>query len=378
VPSRAVRASCSLVIATSFLAACSQATPAAVPTPEQAAGAPLADPDIHRVAVPERSQAYIQIEQAVLEPEHAAIRAPARVAFRDGAVSTVGAPAPGRVMKLLVEAGDKVEAGAPLITIASPEASEYAMDLARARIEVEAAQDAVARQDEMFQKGVGREVDRIAAKHRLAESKAALTHAQKTVGMLGPNSGGMVTVTAPIEGTVLRRLTTVGAQVEPGGDPLLEIGNPEALWVVAEVFQDDIQLVREGAKVNLEFAARPGVVPGHVVGVGVLVDTGLRRAPVYVAIDEAITGLTPGAYARASILAPAEQGVTLPKTAVLIKDGMHSVVYVEDGPGQYVQREVVLGHTFGEHVQIISGVKPGERVAVAGALLIDAEAQQLL
>ncbi|PCC69432.1 Barrel-sandwich domain of CusB or HlyD membrane-fusion [Nannocystis exedens] len=110
------------------------------------------------------------------------------------------------------------------------------MDLARARIEVDAAHDAVTRQEEMARTGVGREVERIAAKHRLAESKAALAHAQKAVSRLGPNSGGMVTVTAPIAGTILRRMTTVGAQVEPGGDPLLEIGNPEALWVVAEVF----------------------------------------------------------------------------------------------------------------------------------------------
>lgn len=358
--------------------ACSRPTTGAPPATERVPGAPLADPDIRHVTVPERSQAYVKIEQAVLEPEHAAIRAPARVAFRDGAVSTVGAPAPGRIIKLLVEAGEKVEAGAPLLTIASPEASEYAMDLARARIEVEAASDSVARQEEMATKGVGREVERIAAKHRLAESRAALSHAQKAVSMLGPNSGGMVTVTAPIEGTILRRLTTVGAQVEPGGDPLLEIGNPEALWVVAEVFQDDLQLVHEGSKVTLEFAGRPGAVEGHVEGIGVLVDTGLRRAPVYVAIDAAITGLTPGSYARASILAPAEQGVTLPKTAVLIKDGTHSIVYVEEADGQFAQRDVVLGHTFGEHVQVISGVKAGERVAVAGALLLDAEAQQLL
>ncbi|MDC0669388.1 efflux RND transporter periplasmic adaptor subunit [Nannocystis radixulma] len=366
-----------LALAT-LVVGCSGANSAPAPATEQVAGVPLVDPDVRHVAVNDRSLPYVRVEEALLEPENAVIRAPARVAFRDGAVSTVGAPAPGRVIKLLVEAGEKVEVGAPLLTIASPEASEYAMELARARIEVQAANDAVTRQEDMAKKGVGREVEQIAAKHRLAEARASLTHAQKTVSMLGPNSGGMVTVTAPIEGTILRRFTTVGAQVEPGGDPLLEIGNPEALWVVAEVFQDDLLLVREGAKVNLEFAARPGIVVGHVVGIGVLVDTGLRRAPVYVAIDQAVVGLTPGAYARANIIAPAEEGVTLPKTAVLIKDGTHSIVYVEDAPGKFAQRDVVLGHTFGEHVQVISGIKPGERIAVSGALLIDGEAQQLL
>jgi cobalt-zinc-cadmium efflux system membrane fusion protein len=300
------------------------------------------------------------------------------VAFRDGAVSRVGAPIPGRIMKLHVEVGDHIKIGDPLITIASPEASGFHMDLSRAKIEVQAAKDQYERQTQMVSKGVGREYEKVVAQHQLAEAQATLRHAQKAVSLLGKSFDGTVVVEAQIDGTVLRRYATLGAQVEPSGDPLLELGNPNALWVVAEVFQDDLLLVTEKAPVSLEFAALPEPVQGHVEGLGVIIDTGLRRAPVYVMIDGQVPGLTPGMYARANIQAPAKEGVTVPKTAVLIKDGKTAVVYVEEQEGAFVRREVVVGHTFGEYVQLLSGVRPGERIAVKGALLIDATAQQLL
>ena len=359
------------------LAACSGASGTAAPVPEAPAQV-VAGQNEGEVRLSASSLAYVRVEAVNLEPEHAVIRAPARVAFRDGAVSKVGAPIPGRVMKLHVEAGARVKIGDPLVTIASPEASGFHMDLARARIELTAAKDNYERQSQMVAKGVGREYEKVIAKHQVEEVQAQLRHAQKAVSLLGKSSGGTVVVTAQIEGTVLRRYATPGAQVTPNDEPLVEIGNPKDLWVVAEVFQDDLQFITAGSKVTLEFASLKQGIPGHVEALGVLVDTGLRRAPVYVKIDDENVHLTPGMFARANIQAPAEEGVTVPKGAVLIKDGSSTVVYVEQGDSVFARRDVLLGYTFGEYVQILSGLKPGERVVVDGALLLDAAAQLLL
>ncbi len=360
------------------LAACSGTSgtaPAPVPEAPAQVVAGQNEGEVHLSA---SSLAYVRVEAVSLEPEHAVIRAPARVAFRDGAVSKVGAPIPGRVMKLHVEAGARVKIGDPLVTIASPEASGFHMDLARARIELTAAKDNYERQSQMVSKGVGREYEKVIAQHQVEEVQAQLRHAQKAVSLLGKSSGGTVIVTAQIEGTVLRRYATPGAQVTPNDEPLVEIGNPKDLWVVAEVFQDDLQFITAGSKVTLEFASLKAPVQGHVEALGVLVDTGLRRAPVYVKIDDENVNLTPGMFARANIQAPAEEGVTVPKGAVLIKDGSSTVVYVDQGDSVFARRDVLLGYTFGEYVQILSGLKPGERVVVDGALLLDAAAQLLL
>jgi RND family efflux transporter MFP subunit len=251
------------------------------------------------------------------------------------------------------------------------------MDLARTKIELTAARDNLQRQTQMVAKGVGREYERVLAQHSVEELQAQLRHAHKAVSLLGKSSGGTVVVTAQIEGTILRRYATPGAQVTPNDEPLVEIGNRKDLWIVAEVFQDDLQFIKEGSRVTLEFASLKDAVGGHVEAVGVLVDTGLRRAPVYVKIDAAID-LTPGMFARANIQAPAEEGVTVPKGAILIKDGSTTVVYVEQGDSVFARRDVLVGYTFGEYVQILSGLKPGERVAVEGGLLLDAAAQLLL
>lgn len=329
-----------------------------------------------RVTLPESALHYIRVETAAHEPEDMSIRAPARVAFRDNAVSKVDAPAAGRITRLLVEVGADVKAGDPLVEMASSQASALHMQRQQARLERERAERALVRQDALMRSGIGRELDRHTARLELEGARIAEQHAQRAVAMLGRSRGGKVTVVAPIDGTVLRRYATVGTQVEPGGAPLLEIGDKGALWVVAEVFEDDLPRIRPDAPVALRFASVPEPVPGRVVGVGALVDVGLRRAPVYVAIDDARAGavqaaLTPGMFARADIDDPTTQGVTLPKAAVLIQDGETSTAFVEVGPGVFEAREVVVGHTSNDRAQVVSGISPGERVAVAGALLID-------
>jgi cobalt-zinc-cadmium efflux system membrane fusion protein len=73
-----------------------------------------------------------------------------------------------------------------------------------------------------------------------------------------------------------------------------------------------------------------------------------------------------------------DAAVTLPTSAVLIKDGSDPVVYVQKDPLTYLRRPVVLAQPVEGRVQIVSGLSPGEKVVVRGALLLDGSADQLL
>jgi cobalt-zinc-cadmium efflux system membrane fusion protein len=99
---------------------------------------------------------------------------------------------------------------------------------------------------------------------------------------------------------------------------------------------------------------------------------------VYIAVEEQQSTLRPGMYARITINAALSQGVVVPVSAVLIKDGKRNIVYVESGEGAFAPRDVVVGQSIDGHVQVISGLTPGERVVVRGALLLDGTAEQLL
>lgn len=331
------------------------------------------------IVLDDAARAYITIEEVGSADTGVSIRAPARLAFRDNAVSRVGAPIASRVMKVQVRVGDKVRPGDPLATLASPGASGYHAELARARVELTAAKGVLARQEEMLAKGVGREYEKVAAEMRVADGEERLRAAKRDVSLLGKSFGGTVIVTSQIEGTVLRRSATVGAQVDPDGEPLFEIGNPNDLWVVADVFQDDLPLIKEGAQVNVELASRTEPVAGEVASIGVLLDTAVRRAPVYIDLKARdLDGVKAGMFARASIRGAATEGLTVPVGAVLIKDGDQPIVYVENEKGGFVRRDVDIGHAYEDRVQVVSGLQPGDRVAAKGALLIDGAANQLL
>jgi cobalt-zinc-cadmium efflux system membrane fusion protein len=373
-----------LLAAVAGATACNR-LPAPVPVPAAVAdaddGTGSAAPSEAVVHVPPASRAYVSVAPVGLGDGRVTVRAPAKVVFRDGAVSSVGAPVAGRVSAIHVQVGDHVDAGAPLVTLASPAAARSRAELARAHVAMSAAEDKLRRESEMVARGVGLDVERFEAKAKRDQAAAELERAEQAVKFLGSGDGDGedVVVRSPIAGTILQRNATVGASVESGGEALLQVGDPRALWIVAEVYEGDLPVVQVGADVKVTLGTATTPVPGRVVAVGAALEQGLRRAPVYVAVDATSADLRPNTYARVAISAPSAAAVTLPVGAVLIEDGSRTVVYVEREEGAFVRREVSVGaSTDDDRVQVTAGLAPGERVVVHGALLLDGSAEQLL
>jgi cobalt-zinc-cadmium efflux system membrane fusion protein len=336
------------------------------------------------VRLAKESRPYVVTEKVALGAASPVVLAPARIAFRDGAVSQVNLPITGRVTAIHVKTGDRVKAGDPLVTISSPDAAAARAQLAAATAEHDAAVQEAARQDAMARSGVGVDSERVTAQAHLRQSEAELARAQTTVTILGGGAGPTVVLRAPIDGTVIARHATVGAVAQPGGDPLIEIGNPSSLWVVAEVFERDLAQVHDGAAVDIELPTRAAAA-GHVVSVGSALTGALRTAPVYIAFDDdsgaAGTASAPvraGMFARAAIKAPAGKTIVLPAEAVLIEDGKTYVVYVRVGDDLFAPRKVEVGRSIDGRVEVLSGVAVGDEVVTRGALLINGAAEQLL
>lgn len=352
---------------------------ASADTPPTFSPAPaVARPDTS-VDVDPGSRPYVTSQVIALESNAPVVRAPARVAFRDGAVSQINLPIAGRVTAVHVSTGDRVKAGDPLITLSSPEAAATRASLAAALAEHDATRKELARQDQMAASGVGIESERSAAQAKLRQSEAELARAQTTTGILGGGAGSTIVLRAPIDGTVINRRASVGSVAAPGGDPLIEIGNPTALWVVADVFERDLVQVHAGAEVEIELGAGDKPLHGKVASIGTALTGSLRTAPVYIALDaDATDAIRAGMFARATIKAAAGKSIVLPAEAVLVKGGKRYVVYVEQADRRFAPRDVTVGRSVDGRVQILTGVFPGDRVVTKGALLIDGAAEQLL
>jgi cobalt-zinc-cadmium efflux system membrane fusion protein len=302
-----------------------------------------------------------------------------RVAFRPKALSAVTAPFAGRIASVLVEPGQRVHAGTVLFTIESADVLSVRASLDQARIKLSTAEQLFARQNEMVKLGVGTEAERFDAEMKLREARAEAQRAESNAALAGPGSGTLVSVRGTVDGVVVSVKATRGATVQPGGEALVEVGDPTALWVVGDVPEGEAARVAKGVKAEVTISALNATAAGRVAGIAPRSDPETRRAQFYVELDRAPADMRAGLLVRITLLSQAASGeLWLPVTAVLLKDGGRRVVYVEEPDGKFAPREVEVGDGRGGQVRVLKGLQAGERVVMRGALLVDREAEQLL
>ncbi len=329
------------------------------------------------VQLKEASKPFVGVEPVGTEKSSSTVTAAAHVDFKDGAVSQIGAPLDGRIVAVHVAVGSRVRAGDPLITIDCPDAAEIRAQVETARANLREARAALDRQERMLQQGVGVEREKITAETRLQETQAEVDRVAADAAFIGMGTGTAVVLRAPIAGTVISRKASVGLGVQKSAEPIIEIGDPSAVWIVADVFERDLPRVHDGSHALVTLPSVEMPLEGHVESIGAVVASGLRSAPVRIILDRQGAQLRPGMYGRAD-LQVFDGDLTVPTEAILIKDGKESVVYVQKARLTFERRTVTVGQHVGGRIQIISGLAPGDRVVVKGALLLDSAAEQLL
>ena len=133
-------------------------------------------------------------------------------------------------------------------------------------------------------------------------------------------------------------------------------------------------------KAEVELPALAAKVAARVESLGARVDPESRRAQAYLSLARRVDGMQAGMLAQITVQVGNQRDseISLPVTAVLIKDGKRRVVYVEKSDGTYEARDVETGRNRDGRVIILKGVAAGERVVVRGALLLDTQAEQML
>jgi len=321
---------------------------------------------------------FLTIEAAGADQTSDVLALPGRVAFRPQGQSAVGTAIAGRVAAVLVRAGEVVKAGTPLLAIDSADAAAGRAALDQTATRLAAAENMYRRQVEMVEKGVGLEIDRQEAEARLKDARAEHSRARHAAGLIGSGQGNRFTVRAPSDGVVMAIRVAVGASVVPGGDALLEIGDPTRLLVIAQVPEGELRRIAVGQEADIELPALATRVAARVENFSPRVDPESRRAQLYLALARRIDGLRAGMLAQVGVRVAREEGLSVPTTAVLIKDGKRRMVYVESADGRFEARDVQTGRNQDGRVMILQGLRPGERIVVRGALLLDTQAERLL
>jgi len=183
-----------------------------------------------------------------------------------------------------------------------------------------------------------------------------------------------VTLASPVSGIVLEKRAVQGMRFMPG-ETLYQIADLSTVWVVAEVFEQDLARVGLGQDAKIGFSALPGkLFNGTVTFVYPTVTPETRTAKVRIELANPLGELRPALFGTVEIATPAAAGmvVSVPESAVL-DTGARQAVLVERGEGLYEPRPVTIGARAGGYLAVLDGLKEGERVVVSANFLIDAE-----
>jgi cobalt-zinc-cadmium efflux system membrane fusion protein len=160
--------------------------------------------------------------------------------------------------------------------------------------------------------------------------------------------------------------------------PLFRIGDLSQLWLVVHAFERDAVRLTPGTTARVSFSALPGrAFTGNVALVGKQVDASSRTIPVRIVVANSEQLLRPGMSATAWVPVgkSSEKMVTVP-VAALQRIENEWLVFLPTGQDSFEIRPVGRGRDLGTEIEIVSGLKPGERVVIEGAFLLKAEAEK--
>lgn len=188
-----------------------------------------------------------------------------------------------------------------------------------------------------------------------------------------PNQNGLVTVTAPIAGTIADPIITPGESVNEPGVPLMTIVNGTGVWATANVYEKDLPRVSKGQQVRVRVSGVKGTFAGTISYIGTAVQGETRVVPVRAALNNVQGLLKPGMFAELEIVTgQAAQAVLSVPTAAIVHTNGRSLVYVSNGQN-YEPVEVALGEVEDDRTEIRSGLFEGDQVVVQGATLLYAQ-----
>jgi len=292
------------------------------------------------------------------------VRAVGRIVAPEPGLSTITTKIDGWIETLHVNStGQEVRRGEPLLALYSPE-------MVSAQNELLAA----LRGRDTLRGGPGFggvEAVVAAARERLRSwdiAEADIAKLEKTGAVRRT-----LPLYAPARGVVTERMATVGMRVMPG-EPLLTIADLSSVWILVDVYEQDLPAVEVGAQAAIEVTAEPGRVrTGRIEFVYPTLNEDTRTVQVRVLVDNADGQLRPGMFATVEIESRGTEPVLSVPSLALLDSGERQLVFIDNGGGRFAARDVTTGRRSGDRIEVLAGLTAGEAVVTRANFLLDAE-----
>ncbi|MEP6933082.1 MAG: efflux RND transporter periplasmic adaptor subunit [Nitrospirota bacterium] len=307
-----------------------------------------------------------------------------KVAYGEDRYSRISSPLQGRVLEVRAHLGDRVQAGNVLLVLDSQEIAQAYSEYAKEESELQYAARARELANDLYESKALALKDLKQAENELIKARAEFRRTKERLLSLRvsaqelnkPLEQQQITsrfeMKSPLTGIVVERNVTPGQSI--GGDSgqvLFTVADLDTLQVIADVFERDLALVKEGQFANVTVEAYQDVsFPATVTTIGDVVDSMSRTIKLHALVNNKDHRLKPGMFARLHIeVGESMRLLTIPREAVLEEDGKQ-FVYVVEGADQYVKREVAVSTISPDQVHVLRGLTSGQRIVTKGAVLI--------
>jgi len=332
-------------------------------------------------SVPGDQMTHVQIVTVAPSTLTRILRLTGAVAYNGFATTPVITQVGGPVSRIVVSPGETVREGQPLLYVASPDFSQLRATYLKASDSFKLADREYARSKDLYDHHAIAEKDLVAAESTRNQAEADLQASEQALHVLGftspdqvmqPRSSPELPVLAPIGGEVVERLVAPGQVIQAGTTQAFTISNMSTVWVLANVYQQDLPYVRAGDPVTIVTDSYPGIeFHGKISYVAAALDPTTRTLQVRIDVKNPQEKLKNNMYVITQVQAgKVTNAITVPNAAVLRNAENEPFVYILAGQNQFAMRRVTIGQTSEQATEITSGLAQGDRVVANGSLFL--------
>jgi cobalt-zinc-cadmium efflux system membrane fusion protein len=324
-----------------------------------------------------------RLQTYTVAPERApALRLNGRLAWDEERTVRVYSAFGGRVTRILVQPGDRVNKGQTLAVVGSPEFGQAQAEAHRAETDLQLAERNLQRQKELEAAGVAPRKDLQTAEAEYARAQSELERSRGRVRIYGGSMKGVdqsFAISSPISGVVVERNINPGQEVRPdqmtaNAPPLFVVTDPTHLWALLDATEKDLGAVKVGKVVTIRSPVFGNEgFRATLANVSDFLDPATRTIKVRATLPNPDRRLKAEMFVTGELEGQQPPLIQVPAKAVYFQGGVH-YVFTEEAPGKYMRRTVQTGDDNDTRIEIVSGLDDGQKVVVDDVLML----QQML
>jgi cobalt-zinc-cadmium efflux system membrane fusion protein len=291
-------------------------------------------------------------------------------------ISQVGGP----VSRIMVTPGEQVTQGQPMLYVTSPDYSTLRSAYVKARDAFQFADKFYKRDQDLYAHKAIAEAELEQAESTRAQAQADLQSSEQAIRILGISNPDdlvnkpvtpEVALLAPLAGEVVERLCSPGQLLAAGGTQCFTLSKMSSVWVLVNIYQNDVAYVHVGDEVTIDNEAYSDVVHGKIQYIAPALDPATRTLQARIEASNPGERLKKDMYVTAQVRAGViPNALMVPDSSVLRDTENMPYVYIQTGNNQFARRMVTLGESQDGKTQITTGLKAGEKIVGDGSLFL--------